>query len=194
MQVAIGIKTCLCLAKELRILAPMLTGHAIQEAVETGRLTITPFSHEQVGPNSYDVRLGPVLYRYIDEVLDVKNTPSFERIVIPDEGVVLHPHEFYLGATMEFMETKELVMQITGRSSTGRYGLSIHETAGLGDLGFAGHWTLEIRPCMPIRVYSGVKIGQVFFSEPQGDIAILYPGKYSNSPSDFEPRLPRPMI
>ncbi len=69
---------------------------------------------------------------------------------------------------------------IYGRSSVGRLGLFVQITAPLGDIGFSGKWTLQLTPVRPVRVYPGMKIGQIFFLKPYGEIN-LYTGKYQNS-------------
>lgn len=81
---------------------------------------------------------------YEDEVLDMKKDHAVRKIVIPEEGLLLEPHKLYLGRTNEFTKTEGFVPMLEGRSSTGRLGLFIHVTAGFGDVGFAGYWTLEI--------------------------------------------------
>jgi dCTP deaminase len=78
-----------------------------------------------------------------------------------------------------------------GRSSIGRLGINTHITAGFGDVGWGylpdekGNpvcqfptWTLEIEVVHPIRVYPDVRIGQVYFMRPEGEIT-FYKGKYT---------------
>jgi dCTP deaminase len=78
----------------------------------------------------------------------MKTPNPTKRITIPEEGLVLKPNTLYLGRTNEFTKTDRYVPMLEGRSSTGRLGLFIHVTAGFGDIGFAGYWTLEnvLRP------------------------------------------------
>jgi deoxycytidine triphosphate deaminase len=51
----------------------------------------------------------------------------------------------------------------THNSSLGRLGLLTHSTAGFIDPGFSGHVTLELSNVanLPIRLYPGMKIGQI---------------------------------
>ena len=58
---------------------------------------------------------------------------------------------------------------IEGRSSVGRLGLFVHVTAGFGDVGFCGFWTLEMFAVQPVRVYPGVPICQIFYHEIHGE-------------------------
>ena len=77
---------------------------------------------------------------------------------------MLEPNRLYLGRTGEHTETKNLVPMLEGRSSIGRLGLFVHVTAGFGDVGFRGFWTLEIFCVQPIRIYSGLEICQIFLA------------------------------
>ena len=101
----------------------------------------------------------------------------------------------YLGRTREFTRTEGFVPMLEGRSSVGRLGLFIHVTAGFGDVGFAGYWTLEIFCVQPIVIYPGVELCQIYYHTIQGDYEPYRSGKYQNNqgiqPSllyrDFEP-------
>ena len=68
----------------------------------------------------------------------------FRRYTIPEDGFVLNPNQLYLARTVERTETHNLVPMLEGRSSVGRLGLFVHVTAGFGDVGFCGFWTLEM--------------------------------------------------
>ena len=82
-----------------------------------------------------------------------KNTMPIDYFEIPEEGFVLYPHVFYLGVTEEYTETHAHVPFLEGKSSTGRLGIDIHATAGKGDVGFCGNWTLEISVKQPVKIY-----------------------------------------
>lgn len=112
--------------------------------------------------------------------LDPKKDNETEDIKIPEEGYVLLPGTLYLGETVEYTETTGYVPKIDGRSTTGRLGIVIHLTAGFGDNGFKGKWTLEITVTHPVIVYPNMEIGQLYFEEIQGDISMKYEGKYQN--------------
>ena len=74
----------------------------------------------------------------------MKKPNPTRKITIPEDGLLLAPNKLYLGRTNEYTKTDKYVPMLEGRSSTGRLGLFIHVTAGFGDVGFAGYWTLEI--------------------------------------------------
>jgi len=152
----------------------ILSDTRILEEIEKGTIKIVPYDREQLGSNSYDVHLGKDLARYVDKELDAKKHNTIEHFEIPDEGYVLQPHEFYLGVTEEYTETHAHVPFLEGKSSTGRLGIDIHATAGKGDVGFCGNWTLEISVKQPVRVYKGMPIGQLIYFPVDGEIEIKY--------------------
>lgn len=178
-----------------------LSDRDILDAVERGRITITPFDRACLGSNSYDVHLAPTLRVYERRVedsmvglswssgdplrpLDMRVDNRTECIRIPDEGIVLFPGELYLASTVEYTESPDHVPILNGRSSVGRLGLSIHVTAGTGDVGFRGHWTMELFVIRPLRVYAGVPIGQLLWSTVSSAPLVPYDRKPSAKYSD----------
>lgn len=152
-----------------------------------GTIKITPFVREQLGSNSYDVHLGSTLAVYKDGELDARKHNEIEFFEIPEEGFVLQPDRFYLGVTQEYTETHIHVPFLEGKSSTGRLGIDIHATAGKGDVGFCGNWTLEISCKQPVRVYKFMPIGQLIYFPVEGEIEVKYNqkknAKYSGQPN-----------
>lgn len=117
----------------------------------------------------------------VDRMLSLdmaKEEPTVE-LKIPPEGLTVFPGILYLGHTEEWTETPHHVPCVEGRSSVGRLGLSVHVTAGFGDRNFRGDWTLELSVVQPVRVYAGVKICQIFYTETVGANQ-PYEGKYQN--------------
>lgn len=157
----------------------ILTGSAIEKAVYSGDIIIEPFNANQLGPNSYDFRLGSRCKIYRDYELDVaKENPTID-LVIDENGIVLDPHRMYLFNTAERMGSNLYVPIIRGRSSVGRLGVFIDITADLIDIGSINQWTLQVHTVIPTRVYPGMLIGQVTFWKVEGKIN-LYSGKYNN--------------
>jgi dCTP deaminase len=150
----------------------ILTDTRILEEMEKGTIKVVPYDRADLGSNSYDVHLGSTMALYVDEVLDAKKHNTIEYFEIPDEGIVLEPSKFYLGVTLEYTETHAHVPFLEGKSSTGRLGIDIHATAGKGDVGFCGNWTLEISCKQPVRVYKGMPIGQLIYFPVDGDIEV----------------------
>src|SRR5438045_9073483 len=105
----------------------------------------------------------------------------FRRYIIPEDGLVLNPNQLYLGLTVERTETRNYVPMLEGRSSVGRLGLFVHVTAGFGDVGFSGFWTLEMHCIHPIRIYPGVSICQIFYHSIEGEVMEYVSGKYQKN-------------
>ncbi len=144
-------------------------------------IIITPFDEKRINPNSYNLSLADELLVYEKEALDMKKPNPTKRIVIPEEGLLLEPNRLYLGRTNEFTRTDRYVPMLEGRSSTGRLGLFIHVTAGFGDIGFAGYWTLEIFCVQPVRIYPNVEICQIYYHDIDGEYDLYSSGKYQNN-------------
>jgi dCTP deaminase len=165
----------------------ILSDKRILEEMEKGTIRITPYNRSCLGSNSYDVHLGKWLATYIDAELDARKHNKIEYFEIPEEGYLLLPHKFYLGVTEEYTETHAHVPFLEGKSSTGRLGIDIHATAGKGDVGFCGNWTLEISVKQPVRVYHGMPVGQLIYFPVEGEIEIRYnqkkDAKYSGQPN-----------
>lgn len=155
----------------------ILTDKEILAAIESNQIIIKPFSNEFLGSNSYDVHLGEVLAEYDSSVLDAKKHNKITHFKIPEEGIILFPDRLYLGVIQEYTETLAHVPMLDGKSSTGRLGINIHATAGKGDIGFKGHWTLEISVILPVRVYQGMPVGQIYYLEAKGVPNISYDKK-----------------
>ena len=159
----------------------ILSGLEILKRVRSGEIVIDPFCEAQINPNSYNLRLHNELLFYTDSVLDMKKPLCTERIVIPEDGLVLQPGILYLGRTFEKTSTDKYVPMLEGRSSVGRLGLFIHVTAGFGDVGFSGFWTLEIQCTHPTRIYPMVEVCQIYYHTIEGEYEMYSSGKYQNN-------------
>lgn len=164
----------------------ILSGPAIRARLGSD-IIIDPFDESQLNPNSYNLTLHNELMVYEELVLDMAKANRVRRIEIPEEGLQLRPNQLYLGRTAERTATHNLVPQIEGRSSVGRLGLFVHVTAGFGDVGFAGYWTLEMFAVQPIHIYPGVPICQIFYHEITGEYQ-EYDSKYQHN-RDIQPSL-----
>lgn len=152
----------------------VLSDRSIREAIASGRLGLEPFDPAAVQPASVDLRLGREFrvfrnwrYSYIDPR---EPQPDLTEVVeiADDEPFILHPGEFVLARTEEVVTLPDdLVGRVEGKSSNGRLGLLVHATAGYVDPGFSGTLTLELSNVanLPIRLYRGMKIGQIAFEQ-----------------------------
>ncbi|MFS3127413.1 dCTP deaminase [Nocardioides sp. Bht2] len=150
----------------------LLSDRDILAEIEANRISITPYEQAMVQPSSIDFRLDRFFrvfenhrYPHIDPAADQSD---LTRMVEPidDEPFILHPGEFVLGSTYEVVSLPDdIAARVEGKSSLGRLGLLTHATAGFVDPGFSGHVTLELAnvATLPIKLYPGMKIGQLCF-------------------------------
>jgi len=150
----------------------VLSDGTIRELVEAGRIKLDPWNPELVQPASVDLRLGDtfrVFHNHRITAIDLREPPTnlTEEVVAGErEGFVIHPGEFCLGRTLEWVELPDdVVARIEGKSSLGRLGLIVHATAGFCDPGWRGTLTLELNNLtrVPIKLYPGLLIAQLSF-------------------------------
>ncbi|WP_375001624.1 dCTP deaminase [Aeromicrobium sp. CTD01-1L150] len=150
----------------------LLSDRDILAELDAGRVQLDPLERGMIQPSSIDVRLDKFFrifdnhkYPHIDPAADQSDlTRPVE--VSGDETFVLHPGEFVLGSTYETVTLPDdVAARLEGKSSLGRLGLLTHSTAGFIDPGFSGHVTLELAnvATLPIKLYPGMKIGQLCF-------------------------------
>ena len=161
------------------------------------KILVTPIlSSYQIQPASMDVRLGPdfliIKIGKITHLDPLKNSKKvgFEvekytdryKILDKREKFVLHPNEFILGCTLEYIKLpNDIAARIEGRSSWGRLGILVHSTAGFIDPGFCGNITFELKNMgkIPIPLYPGIRMAQLSFFKVNNDMP--YSGKYKES-------------
>lgn len=165
----------------------ILSGKEIKKRLGTD-IIIEPFDESRINPNSYNLSLNNKLLVYENKHLDMKFKNKTKEIIIPEEGLILEPGKLYLGRTNEFTKTDKFVPMLEGRSSTGRLGVFIHVTAGFGDVGFAGYWTLEIFCVQPVKIYPNVQICQIYYHDIHGEYDLYNSSKYQNN-NDIQPSL-----
>ena len=165
----------------------ILSGEEIRANLGS-KILIDPFQEAQLNPNSYNLSLHNELLTYEEVVLDLRQQNRVRRLVVPEDGLVLNPNQLYLGRTVERTETHDLVPMIEGRSSVGRLGLFVHVTAGFGDVGFCGYWTLEMFAVQPVRIYPYVPICQIFYHQIAGEYKSYSSEKYQHN-RDIQPSL-----
>jgi dCTP deaminase len=150
----------------------VLSDGTIRELVESGRIKIDPWDPGLVQPASVDLRLGDsfrVFHNHRTTAIDLREPPTNlteEVVASAEDGFVIHPGEFCLGRTLEWVELPaDIVARIEGKSSLGRLGLIVHATAGFCDPGWRGTLTLELNNLtrVPIKLYPGLLIAQLSF-------------------------------
>ena len=150
----------------------VLSDRDIRAALQGGRVRIDPYDPSCLQPSSVDLHLDREFrvfrnnrYPYIDVRTPQPDLTELVSVA-DDEPFILHPGEFVLGQTLEWVELPDdLVARLEGKSSLGRLGLLIHSTAGYVDPGWKGNLTLELSNVanLPIALYFGMKIGQISF-------------------------------
>ncbi|MDR1150047.1 MAG: dCTP deaminase [Clostridiales bacterium] len=159
----------------------ILSGKEILNKIKKKDILIDPYDNKSLNPNSYNLKLSDELIVYDEKVLDMRKKNKFRKIKIKKDGLIIYPGKLYLGRTLEYTETNNLVPMLEGRSSVGRLGLFIHVTAGFGDVGFKGFWTLEIHCVQPIKIYSGIEICQIYYHTLRGEYENYKSDKYQNN-------------
>jgi len=150
----------------------LMSDRDIRASIESGQIGLDPLEMDLLQPSSIDVRLDRFFrlfdnhkYAHIDPA---EQQDDLTRLieVKSDEAFILHPGEFVLGSTYEFVTLPDdIAARLEGKSSLGRLGLLTHSTAGFVDPGFKGHVTLELSnvATLPIKLWPGMKIGQLCF-------------------------------
>ena len=154
--------------------------------MQAGRVRIDPYDASCLQPSSVDLHLDRDFrvfrnnrYPYIDVRAPQPDLTELVSIA-EDEPFILHPSEFVLGQTLEWVELPDdLVARLEGRSSLGRLGLLIHSTAGYVDPGWKGNLTLELSNVanLPIALYRGMSIGQISFVKMSSQVERPYGSK-----------------
>jgi len=80
--------------------------------------------------------------------------------------------------TAERVFSNRFVPVLDGKSSIGRLGICVHLTAGYGDPGFNGQYTLEVTTVYPVRVYPRMRFCQMRFHMIEGEVQ-QYTGNYT---------------
>ena len=153
-------------------LSSVLSDGTIARLVGEGRIRIDPWDEGLIQPASVDLRLGDSFRKFTNHniaAIDLNDVPDdlTEEVVVPEGGeFVIHPGEFCLGRTLEWVELPDdIVARIEGKSSLGRLGLIVHATAGFCDPGWKGTLTLELNNLtrVPIILHPGLDIAQLSF-------------------------------
>ncbi len=181
----------------------VLSDRDIRAELDAGRVVIRPYESSDLQPSSVDLHLDRSFrvfrnnrYPYIDVRALQPDLTELLRVE-DDEPFILHPGEFVLGQTLEWVELPpDLVARLEGKSSLGRLGLLIHSTAGYVDPGWKGTLTLELSNVanLPIALYCGMRIGQISFfrmsspvERPYGspELGSKYQGQSEPTASEF---------
>lgn len=170
-----------------------------------------------IGPNSIDVTLGRHFLRPLggpQDTVFLDDPTSLTWREYEADHLVIMPGHFFLGSVQERFDTAAKMSVQTlkpmgdgrfskleteqfaftqmyeGRSTLGRLGIASHITAGFGDYGFRGAFTLELYNHFPrpVKLRAGMRIGQIAFEavmEP-----MMYTGAYNGDDHFSKPMPP----
>jgi len=164
----------------------ILSDKRLRRLLKNGDIVVEPIEENQIQPSSIDLRLGNefLIYTLEGGIIDVTDNnidKHLKRIEVGfEEGFIIQPKQFVLATTIEYIELPNYITAfVEGRSSLGRLGLFI-ENAGWVDAGFKGNITLEFfnANLKPLKIYPGMRICQLVFSEMKEPAERGYMGKY----------------
>jgi dCTP deaminase len=128
--------------------------------------------------------MGSVVDFHKPDCLPWQDTP-----LSSEDTIGMFPNDFYLAHTAERFDCSApleingretyFIPMLEGRSTVARCGLSVHSSAGYGDVGFSSSWTLELTTALPIILRPGDRIAQVFFIEASSG-TVKYDGAYTD--------------
>lgn len=179
----------------------MLGSQAIAKAIESGEIFCYP-PPKRIETGHIDVRLGSYIWRQVrhGDLVDIVEANPLDFFILetyrPGDKIQVYPGDFLLCCTEEFIGTTVpyITPMIDTRSTAARWGLTVHLSAGVGDAGFHGRWTLELKwfPVFAGKLTVGMRIASVSFYETT-DNDLLYVDRYHASPADWMPddMLPR---
>ena len=164
-------------------------------AMEEGSILIDPYHDEYLEPASYDMHLYPevLLFAGGHEPFDIDDLEAqhFQRMEVPDIGLVIRPRDFVLVSTLErFKLGANMAALIDGSSTLSRSGFSVHQSGQWVDPGFDGQLTLECKCNNPngFILKPGMKIGQLIFLETKTPARSPYNGRYQGQAGPMPPR------
>ena len=156
----------------------ILAHSEILEEIKKGRIKITPFDENLVGPASVDLHLSNVfrVFVHLPTEIDVTEELDFRKATkgfkVPDgEYLHLNPGQTVLGITEERIELPpDICGWLEGRSRFARVGLLVHVSSSFMQPGISNHQVLEMSNFgpIPLRVYPGTAVCQFIFGRAEG--------------------------
>jgi dCTP deaminase len=170
----------------------ILSDRDIRKALASKQIVITPKPNlsVQLGSCMIDLQLGRT-FRVFNHsktpYLDPRDPDTLAQataqvVMGKNEPFILHPGEFVLAMTHEYIEMPDdLTGRLEGRSSIGRMGVVIHSTAANIECGFRGNITLELANMgrIPVMLYSGMRICSISFETLSSPALVPYYKKKS---------------
>ncbi len=163
----------------------ILSDRDILRVMESGKISIIPFSRDMLGPCSIDLTLDSKFTIFKGGgLIDPQKKEELQKFVkiidAGDEGYIISPGEFILGITREKIRIdKDLAATLEGRSSLARIGIIVH-AAGLVNPGTGiikpAPLALEIsnRGNSNVLLKPGIRIVQIIFHKLTSPVEVGY--------------------
>lgn len=165
----------------------ILSDKDILRRLENGSLRVEPIDKPklQIQPASVDLRLGNAFLEFQQTNIPYIHPKNNEEInkhtsetnISDNDDFILHPGDFVLGTTKEYVEIPlDLIAHVEGRSSLGRLAVIVHATAGLIDPGYKGQITLELSNLgtTPVALSPGMRVSQLTFTKLSSEVERPY--------------------
>jgi len=167
----------------------VLTKPEILRLIREGIIRIEPFSEEQVGPASVDLRLGSKfrVFKQVQHVHHVTEEVDYEQVtdlIDVDGHFILMPGQAVHGLTVERITLPDNICGwLEGRSRFARVGLMVHVTAAFLQPGIDNQQVLEILNVgpVPLALHPGIAVCQAIFETCQG--SARYEGRFRSQTS-----------
>jgi len=175
----------------------MLIGTAIADAFKQGVIKCHNYAYSDflqqglVNPNSLDLTLGDMFAQWNKEKksYDIKELHNNEILELKPQESILGVTQQFIGTTIQKYKDKHVIPCIEGKSTLARNFLAVHVTAGFGDVGYTGAWTLELVNLSNDVIYlqPNMRICQIYFQLAEGDVINSYEqGSYNNDLANFD--------
>jgi dCTP deaminase len=175
----------------------------IRSRIENGSIGVEPYDETNVEPASLDLTLGDDFVKLVPNMVGEEHSRSVKPYpkpvsltddskspedlithrTIDERPVLIRPGDLLLATTREYVDVPDdLTAQVLGRSSLGRLGVSVHQTAGFIDPGFSGEITLELsnNGPAPVELEEDLRVCQIIFNELSQTAANPYGHEGSN--------------
>jgi dCTP deaminase len=140
----------------------LFSSSSIENAIQSGDISIYPIDHSQLKPASYTFKLGSRLYKLRPgEIIYTGQKPEYQAIDLTPSGYLLQPGEYVLGETLEHLKLSDnLLCQLSTRGSIAQIGLNVLLSSTVAEPGTDNVLLLEISNASanPIMLYPNIPI------------------------------------
>lgn len=166
----------------------ILSDKDLKICLSEGRVRISPYNAELIGPSGIDIRLGDQIrvFKDLSEIYETNPVinpfndtgEAITELIEPRNGrFIIQPGELILANSLERIELPDdLVARLIPRNSFNRIGLFLLSSSGTIEPGFKGHLTLAIENIgkIPIILYPGMSFCKLAFEAMSSCAEIPY--------------------